>query len=229
MELQLRPHDDDGATRVVHALSEQVLPEAPLLALERVRQRLQRAVVRALEHPAAAAVVEERVHRLLEHPLLVAHDDLGRPQFQELLQPVVAVDDAPVEVVQVGSREASAVQRHERAQLRRDDRNDVQNHPVRPVARAAEGVAHLQALGRFLPLDLRSLGLHDHAEFFGEHLDVHAFQELLDRPGAHPRHEDIAVLGPQGAVALLGEQLLLLQVGLARIDDDVRLEIEDSF
>ena len=30
--------DDDGATRVVHALAEQVLAEAPLLALEHVRQ-----------------------------------------------------------------------------------------------------------------------------------------------------------------------------------------------
>ena len=47
VQLQLRSDDDDGAARVVDALAEQVLAEAPLLALERVRQRLQRPVVRA--------------------------------------------------------------------------------------------------------------------------------------------------------------------------------------
>ena len=141
VELQLRSDDDDRTARVVDALAEQVLAEAALLALERVGERLQRAVVRALEHAAAAAVVEQRVDRLLEHALLVAHDDLGRAQLEELLQPVVAVDDAAVEVVQVRRREPAAVQRNERAQLRRNDRDDVEDHPVRPVARAAERVA----------------------------------------------------------------------------------------
>ena len=39
--------------------------------------------------PAAAAVVEERVDGLLEHPLLVVDDDLGRAQVEQPLQPVV--------------------------------------------------------------------------------------------------------------------------------------------
>ena len=36
------------------------------------------------------------VDRLLEHPLLVVHDDLGRPEVEQSLQAVVAVDDAAV-------------------------------------------------------------------------------------------------------------------------------------
>ena len=131
VELELRPDDDDRAARVVDALAEQVLAEAALLALERVGERLERPVVRALEHAAAAAVVEQGVDRLLEHALLVAHDDFRRAQLEELLQPVVPVDDAAVEVVQVGGREAAAVQGHEGPQLRRDDRDDVEDHPVR--------------------------------------------------------------------------------------------------
>ena len=71
------------------------------MPFERVGERLQRPVVRALQDAAAAAVVEQRVDRLLQHALLVAHDDLGRAELEQLLQPVVAVDDAAIEIVQV--------------------------------------------------------------------------------------------------------------------------------
>src|SRR5579862_9204755 len=54
VKLQLRPDDDYRTSRIVHALAEQVLAETPLLALERVRQRLERAVVRSAQHAAAA-------------------------------------------------------------------------------------------------------------------------------------------------------------------------------
>src|SRR5207244_12633129 len=52
---------------------------------------------------------------------LSLHDALP---IYELLQPVVAVDDPAIKIVQVGSREAAAVQRHERAQLRRKNRSE---------------------------------------------------------------------------------------------------------
>ena len=147
VQLQLRPDDDDRTARVVDALAEQVLAEPPLLALQRVGQRLQRTVVRAAQHAAAAAVVEQRVDRFLKHALLVADDDVGRLQLDELLQPVVPVDDAAIQIVQVRGREPAAVERNERAQLRRNHRDDVQNHPLRLVRRLAERVDHLQALG----------------------------------------------------------------------------------
>src|SRR5438132_3263963 len=44
-----------------------------------------------------------------------------RPVQDELLQPVVAVDDAPVQVVQIARGEAPTVQRHQRPQVRRDE------------------------------------------------------------------------------------------------------------
>src|SRR5205823_8314978 len=62
---------------------------------------------------ATPAVVEERVHRLLQHPLLVADDDLGRLEVHEALQTVVPVDHAAIEVVEVGGREATTIQRLE--------------------------------------------------------------------------------------------------------------------
>src|SRR6185436_6842474 len=82
VQAELRSDDDDRTAGVVDALAEEVLAEASLLALQSVAERLQRAVVRALEHAAAAAVVEERVDRFLEHALFIADDDVRRAQLE---------------------------------------------------------------------------------------------------------------------------------------------------
>ena len=109
VEFQFRADNDDGAARVVDALAEKVLAEAALLALERIARGLERAVVGATQYAAAAAVVEQSVNGFLQHALFVADDDVGCVKLHELLQPVVAVDDAAIEIVQVGGCEAAAV------------------------------------------------------------------------------------------------------------------------
>ena len=108
--------------------------------------------LRRAEHgPLAAVVVEQGVDRLLQHPLLVADDDLGRVEVDQLLEPVVAVDDAAVQVVQVAGGEVAAVEQHERAQVRRDDRDALQHHPLAACSAAAQAVA--QGLDDLEPLD----------------------------------------------------------------------------
>ena len=77
------------------------------------------------------AVVEQRVHGFLQHALFVADDDFRGLELEQVLQPVVAVDDAAVEVVEIGGGEPSAFERHQRAQVRRDDRQHGQDHPFR--------------------------------------------------------------------------------------------------
>ena len=123
VELELRTDHDHRAAGIVDALAEQVLAEAALLALEHVAERLQRTLVGAGDDAATAAVVEQRVDRLLQHALLVADDDVRRAELDQALQAVVAVDDAAIEVVEVGRGEAAAVQRDERAKVRRDHRD----------------------------------------------------------------------------------------------------------
>jgi hypothetical protein len=128
VQLELRADHDDRTAGVVDALAEQVLAEPALLALEHVGQRLERAVARAGDRAATAAVVEQRVDGLLQHALLVVDDDLGRAEVEQPLEAVVAVDHPAVQVVEVGGREAATVELHHRAQLRRDHRHDVEDH-----------------------------------------------------------------------------------------------------
>ena len=149
MELQLGPDDDDRATGVVDALAEKVLTESPLLAFERVGQGLERSVVGTSKNAAPAPVVEESVDRLLQHSLLVANDHVRRLQLDELFQPVVPVDDTPIQIIQVGRREAPTVQRNQWSQLGWDDRRDAQDHPLRTVGRPTERIDHLEPLGVF--------------------------------------------------------------------------------
>ncbi len=92
---------DHGTPRVVHALAQQVLPEAPLLALDHVGKGFQRALVGTGNRTTAAAVIQQCIHRFLQHALFVAHNDVGRIQVQQTLEAVVAVNHAPIQVIQV--------------------------------------------------------------------------------------------------------------------------------
>ena len=155
VQLELRARHDDRAAREIDALAQKVLTEAALLALEHVRERLQRALVGAGDDPAAAAVVKERIDRFLQHPLLVAHDDVGRAQLDQPLEAVVAVDDPAIEIVEVRGGEAAAIQRHQRAQFRRDHRADRHHHPFRAVAGFEERLDDLEPLDDLLGLQAR--------------------------------------------------------------------------
>jgi len=75
---------------------------------------------RAAQHASTAAIVEQSVDRFLEHALFIPNNDVGRVQFDQLLQPVVAVDHAAIEVIEIGRSKTSAIQRHKRTQFRRD-------------------------------------------------------------------------------------------------------------
>ena len=99
IELQVGADDDNGTSGVVDALAQQVLTESALLALQHVGQGLQRSAAGSRDGTAASAVVNQGVHRFLEHSLLVAHDDVGRAELEQSLQTVVSVDDPSVQVV----------------------------------------------------------------------------------------------------------------------------------
>src|SRR5712692_8799996 len=229
VELQLRADNDDGSAGVIHALAEEVLAETSLLALEGVAEGLERAVVGSSQNAAAAAIVEQRVNGFLQHALFVAHDDVRRAQLHELLQPVVAVDDAAIEVVQVGSGEAAAVQGHQRAQLRRKNRNHVEDHPLRLIAALAEGFENLETLGELDALLERRIRLHLFAELFGQLVDFDAAEKLLDGFRAHLGGELARVFLLQLAIFVFEQDFAFAEDGdFAGIHNDERFEIKNA-
>ncbi len=229
MQFQFGADHDDRTAGIVDALAEQVLPEAALLALQHVGERFQRPLVGAGDDAAAAAVVEQRVDRFLQHPLLVADDDVGRAQLDQPLQAVVAVDDAAIEVVEVGGGEAAAVERHQRTQVRRNHRHVRQDHPFRLVAGLDESLDQLEPLGELFRLELR-LRFRDLLAQVRRHLfQIEGFEHLADRFCADHGGEAVgAELILRLDVLLLAQELTVLERGEARLEHDVILEIEDA-
>ena len=208
VQLELRADHDDRTAGVVDALAEQVLPEPALLALEQVRQRLQRPVARAGHRTAATAVVEQRVDRLLQHPLLVVDDDLGRAEVDQSLEPVVAVDHPAVQVVEVGGGEPATVELDHRAQVRRDHRHAVEHHALRGVGGVEERGHHPQPLER-PDLLLALAGADRLAQRLGLGLEVEVGDQGLQGLSAHAALEVLAEPVAQLAVEhLVGDQLL---------------------
>ncbi|OIQ76801.1 hypothetical protein GALL_415130 [mine drainage metagenome] len=226
MQLELRTNHDHRAAGIVDALAQQILTETTALALDHVGQRLQRTLVGAGHGLAAAAVVQQRIHGFLQHALFVAHDDFRGLQFQQALEAVVAVDDATIQIVQVGSRKTAAVERHQRTQFRRQHRQHFQDHPLWLDAGLLECFQHLEALGNFLDLGFGT-GFGQFATQFIHHgVEVHGTQQFTYALGAHDGVEFVAVFFHLGQIVVFGQQLAARERRHARVDHDVGLEVQ---
>ena len=230
VQLQLRSGHDDRPARKVDPLAQKVLSEPALLALEHVGQRFQRALVGARDHAAPAAVVEQRIDRFLQHPLFIAHDDVGRAQLDQPLQAVVAVDHATVQVVQVRRGKTAAVQRDQRAQFRRNDRQNRQDHPLGAVAGFEEGFHDLQPLDDLLRLQFACRFLEVFAQLVCRRLKVDGGQHFTDGFRTDVGGEGIcAVLVLRVEEFLFGHHLAFGQVGQTRLDHHIVFKVEDAF
>ena len=82
----------------------------------------------------------------------------GVLSWSRFRRPVVAVDDAAIEIVQIGGRETAAFQRNERTQIGRNHRQHFEDHPFGTGLRGDEALDELEALGDLLA-DLLALGV----------------------------------------------------------------------
>ncbi len=226
MQAQIGAYGNDRTTGVVHALAQQVLPEAPLLAFEGVAQGLQGTLVGAGDHAAVAPVVEEHIHGFLQHALLVAHDDVRSAQINESFQPVVAVDHAPVEIVEIRGGEPPAFQGHQGAQIRRQHGDHVHDHPRGVDTRFAEGIHDFQPLGQFLALGGRPGFANLLAQLLVQLIQIDLLQQALDGFGPDAGVKLVAVSLQRFPVFLLGQHLPAHQRRLLGFHHDVAVEIQ---
>jgi len=118
-----------------------------------------------------------------------------------------------------------------RAEVRRNHRHHVHDHPLRLVANAAgvagitECIDDLEALEHLLLAMLRRLVRHRATKVFGHLVDVDALEQLTHGGGANVRLEAgvafVARLRLEFEILVFVEQLIRAHVLIARIDDDV--------
>ena len=229
IHFQLRSDNDYRTTGIVNTLTQQVLTETSLLTFQHIRQGLQRTVVRTGDRSAVSAVVDKGIDCLLEHTLFIADNDLRCIQFQHTFQTIVTVDDPAIQIVQVRCGISAAVQHDHRAQIRRNDRNNVHNHPFRTVAGLTECLYDLQA---FQQLDTLLTGCQTCQlcfQFCCQFIQVDLFQQFLDRLSAHACLKFVAVLFPICVIFLIGQQLFRHQFCVARIQDNELSEVQHFF
>ena len=105
----------------------------------------------------------------------------------------------------------------------------VEHHPLGPVAALAERLDDLEALRELLALRLAGRRAHLAAELLGERVHVDLLEHLEDGLAAHAGRElVVAVLLDELEVALLAQEIAALRAPVSlRVDDDVRLAVED--
>ena len=194
------------------------------------RQRLQRTIAGAGDGAAVTAVVEQRVDRFLQHALFVADDDVRRLELEQVLQPVVAVDDAAIEIVQIGGRETAAFERNERTQVRRDDRQHFEDHPLRTGVRSERSPGRASGAWRAscgsASIACSPIASSSSLLSFGEIDLARAVRGRLRHPSWRRRSSPYCSCASRYSISVRSWRLV--QRGLARIDDDVILVIDDA-
>src|SRR5690606_24461606 len=128
-------------------------------------------------------------------------------EVEQALEPVVAVDDTPVQVVEVAGGEAATVELDHRTQVRRNHRDGVEHHAARVVTGGEERRDHLEPLqGARLLLALA--GTDQLAQLLGLALEIERLEALLDRLGTHTAAEVLT----EPVTHLAVEHLVALEV-----------------
>ena len=152
----------------------------------------------------------------------------GALSSSKRFETVVAVDHAAIQIIQVGSREAAAIQRHQRPQFGRQYRQHFHHHPIRFDAGLVERFQHFQALGELLDFGIRRGCSQIRAQLLDFVLEIDRAQQLAYALGAHDSGEIIAEFLDLGEVVVLRQQLAARERRHAGVGHDISLEIQHS-
>ncbi len=229
MQTQVWTYGDYRTTGVVNTLTEQVLTETTLLTFDHIGQRFQRTLVGTGDRTTATAVIQQGVDRFLQHTFFVAYDDVRRRQIQQTFQTVVTVDHATVQIVQIRRCETTTVQRNQRTQVRRQHWQNGQDHPLRLVTRLYERFQQLDTLGQLLTFGFGVGFVQLFTQLFALLLQIHAFQQGLDRFGTHLRVKFVTELFQRVQILLFSQDLVTFQIGHPTFDNHIGFEVENAF
>ena len=166
---------------------------------------------------------------MLQHSLLVANDHLGSVQVEQFLQAVIAVDQSPVEIIEITGREVSTLEEDQRPQVGRNHRYCIVDHPLRLVARVEDRPDDPHSANQVRSLLLRPSSVVLLLEFFRQFPEIHPANHLTDRLGAHVGNKSVAILLTSKTELLLAEELSLLERGIPWIDDEIVLVVDHPF
>ena len=220
IDLQFRSYDDYRTSGIVNSFTEKVLTETSGFTLQHIGKGFQSSVSRSCYRTSTASVIDQGIYSLLQHTLLVADNDIRSTKLQKSFQTVVSVDDPSVKIIQVRCCKTSSVQLYHRTKIRRDNRDNGHDHPLRTVAGLTEGLHNLKTFDdpcTFLACCVHKLCL----QFFRIFFKIDSLKELHDGLGTHTYTESFSVRLTCFLVLTLGEYLFVHKSGICRIQNDI--------
>jgi len=139
-----------------------------------------------------------------------------------LLGEIVAIDHSSVKIIKIRSGEPSTFERNQMTQIRRNDRNNFQDHPFWKIVAFTESFHYLKALGNFLKLRLAGGVSHLLAQFFGHRIEVDYHQHLSDGLCPHSGTNIVAEFLFQFPIFFIGNERAVFESARSRINDYVR-------
>ena len=82
IELQFRTHYNNTSSGVVHSFSQQVLSETTLFSLQHIGQGFQRTGTGARYRATSSPIINQRIHRFLQHTFFISHNNIRSTQLQ---------------------------------------------------------------------------------------------------------------------------------------------------
>ena len=230
MQFEFRTDGNNRTTGVVNTLTKQVLTETTLLTFEHIGQRFKRTFVRTGNGTGTATIIKQSINRFLQHAFFVADDNIRRMQFHQSLQTVVAVDNPAIQIVQVRSCKPAAVQRNQRTQFRRNNRQNIQNHPFRFGVGINECLNDLQSLNQFLSLRFGSGIFQFLTNSLAFGFQINRGQNLFQSFGTDTGAERIFAILVNGFLILFFTQKLINRKRCqTRFDNNVAFKIKHTF
>lgn len=142
MYLQIGADHDHRTSAIINALAQQILAETTLLTFQHIAEALEPMLALPTHGTPAPPIINQGIDRLLEHTLLIADNNFRRMQFNQALQPIIAIDHPSIQIVQITGRKSSTIKLYHRPQIRWNHRQHGQDHPCRVVATLAKALDH---------------------------------------------------------------------------------------
>ena len=150
-------------------------------------------------------------------------------QFQQTFQAVVTVDNATVQIVQIGSGKTAAIQWNQRTQIRWQYRQHIHNHPFQFHTGTMEGFQHFQAFGNFFNFGVRT----GRFQLLTQDLDlagnIQGAQQFADTFRTHFGIKVVAVFVQLIVVIVFSQQLTALQRSHAGIGYHECFKVQYAF
>ena len=150
-------------------------------------------------------------------------------QFQQTFQTVVTVDNATVQIVQIGSGKTTAIQWNQRTQIRRQYRQHIHNHPFQLHTGTVEGFQYFQTFGNFFDFGVRTGRFQLLTQDFDFAGNIQGTQQFADTFCTHFGIEVVAVFVQFVVVIVFSQQLTTLQRSHAGIGYHKCFKVQYAF